>query len=279
MSWPSWLGLVFVGFVVLLLLAARSWRAGVRRDLRAYLSEHAPEFTVVSEMDSELRIRTVAGAEGTLNLTRLFDTLSAEKSWGAERHRAFAEVTKLLHEMESAQTVDPARDLPRLRPRLLLRDVADGFPTEIDALPREPLGDTNLVVVLVLNSETSVSYVSERILTDLGVSFAEARARAIENLAPTLTEAVVRRTVTEGALTVVKSFDTYDAARILLVGRYLAPDEEVVALVSDRDTLALAMPPRDGDWSGLRKLARAAAGDPLCDVPLIVSPTSIRRAP
>jgi len=53
----------------------------------------------------------------------------------------------------------------------------------------------------------------------------------------------------------------------------------VVALIPDRDTLVLAMPPEDGDWSSLRKLAKNAAGEPLWREPLLVTREGISAIP
>ena len=64
----------------------------------------------------------------------------------------------------------------------------------------------------------------------------------------------------------------------MLVPGDLDAGESVVALIPDRDTLVLSAAPDDGDWAGLWKLARAAAGDPLRTEPLIVTPDGIPKA-
>ena len=70
----------------------------------------------------------------------------------------------------------------------------------------------------------------------------------------------------------IKTCDTFDAARVLLVSGYSETGESLVApLIPDRDTLVLTSPPSDGDWTGLRKLARTPAGDALCPEPLVVT--------
>ena len=101
---------------------------------------------------------------------------------------------------------------------------------------------------------------------------------AAPNLARTFGRDVVRSAVGSRNINVVKSCDSFDAARLLLVPGYLEAGESVVTLIPDRDTLVLTAPPDDGDWAGLRKLAHAADGDPLWAEPLIVTPAGIAKA-
>ena len=58
----------------------------------------------------------------------------------------------------------------------------------------------------------------------------------------------------------VKAMDSFDAARVLLVPNHLREGEAVAAAIPDRDTLFLAPLPADGDWNGMRKLARTRGG-------------------
>ena len=69
----------------------------------------------------------------------------------------------------------------------------------------------------------------------------------------------------------VKLMDSFDAARLLLVPQVLEPEEALVAIVPDRDTLFLAPLPRDENWSSLRRLAHATDGPALLDRPLKVT--------
>ena len=98
------------------------------------------------------------------------------------------------------------------------------------------------------------------------------------NLARTFGRDVVRSVVGSRTINVIKISDSFDAARLLLVPGYLDAGESLVALIPDRDTLALTAAPADGDWAGLRRLARAAAGDPLWTEPLIVTSDGISKA-
>lgn len=76
----------------------------------------------------------------------------------------------------------------------------------------------------------------------------------------------------------IKTCDSFDAARLLLVPGYLEAGETLVALIPDRDTLVLTTPPADDDWAGLRTLAGTADGDPLYTEPLVVTSAGIATA-
>jgi hypothetical protein len=86
---------------------------------------------------------------------------------------------------------------------------------------------------------------------------------------------VVRRALAENAVNVLEGGDSFDAERLLPVPGVLGEGEELAAAIPDRDTLVLASPPTDGDWSAMGKLARAPAGDVLWPEPLRVTSTGI----
>lgn len=75
----------------------------------------------------------------------------------------------------------------------------------------------------------------------------------------------------QSAPQVVRTLDTYDAARLLLVQDHLMPGESVAAIIPDRDTLVLVPLPRDDDWGPLRVLAGRPVREPLYDRPLRVT--------
>ena len=100
---------------------------------------------------------------------------------------------------------------------------------------------------------------------------ADALVLAKANLARAFDSTAVRSALSDRSMNVVKTNDTFDAARILLVPQFLEPGESIAAVIPDRDTLVLTAVPADGDWSRLRKIAGVAAGDPLWREPLIVT--------
>ncbi len=127
----------------------------------------------------------------------------------------------------------------------------------------------------MLDSEQSVAYLQSEQLADLGISPQEALDLAMENLGQTFKPEPVRAVLDDNSMSVVKSMDTYDAARLLLIPSTLQDGESVAALIPDRDTLVLAPVPADGDWTSLRKLARNADGDPLWTEPLLVTSAGV----
>ena len=131
--------------------------------------------------------------------------------------------------------------------------------------------------MFVLDREAAVAYLTGDLLAELKLTPDQALEVGRANLARTFGRDVVRSAVGSRNINVIKSCDSFDAARLLLVPGYLDAGESLVALIPDRDTLVLTAAPADGDWAGLRKLARAAAGDPLWAEPLIVTSDGHRQ--
>ena len=97
----------------------------------------------------------------------------------------------------------------------------------------------------------------------------------MNNLGKSFRPEAIRPVLEESAMSVVKSEDTYDAARLLLIPGALRDGESIAALIPDRDTLVLTPVPEDGDWASLAKLAKNADGDPLWTEPLLVTPAGV----
>jgi len=282
LPWWLWVAIVVVGVFLWLRRAAKGWRASVRAEFIEYLRREAPSREIVAERDRELEIKSNGGSTATLRLDRLFSQASAlPEGDAAGRQALFAKVVGMLEESERMALPDPERDRKRLRPRL----ASDGFLQQLrvevkDAtIPAVASGVPGLSVVFVLDSDSSVAYVTESLLASLSLSPDDALLLAKANLAPTFDAAIVRRAVSGGKLMMVKSGDTFDAARILLVSAHLQEGENIAAVIPDRDTLALLSVPADGDWSKLGKLAKAAAGPVLWDTPLLVTPLGISALP
>ena len=141
-----------------------------------------------------------------------------------------------------------------------------------------PSGVAGLSIVFVLDREAAVAYLTADLLAELKLTPEQALEVGRANLARTFGRDVVRSAVGSRTINVIKISDSFDAARLLLVPGYLDAGESLVALIPDRDTLALTAAQADGDWAGLRRLARAAAGDPLWTEPLIVTSDGISKA-
>ena len=139
---------------------------------------------------------------------------------------------RTLRETVHDLALDPARDRPKVLPRLLTDAVLAAMRRHPGAasLPSWPSGVAGLSVVLVLDREASVAYLTDAHLRNLDLAEDEALAVAKANLARTFARATVRSAVADGkSINVVKSFDTFDAARLLLVPDYLEEGESLAA--------------------------------------------------
>jgi|CXWL01.1.fsa_nt_gi hypothetical protein len=266
-------------FVLYGLRAQKAWRASVRRELLAYLGVVRPQWEVAGVTGDRLDLRLPGGEEVTCRLQRLVAAAGATPANDlAARHALFAAWLGVLEEHVRSLALDAERDLPRLRPRL----VPAAFVAAQEgraALPCADLGAGDLRVVFVLDGRESVRYLNAEALAELGLDVARALALARENLRDSLPQSTVREVVDGGAERRVAVGDTYDAARVLVVGEHLAVGERVVARIPDRDTLVLSPWPDDGNFGPASQGAGAAGDrDPLCATPLAVSALGITAA-
>ena len=280
-SWWFWLAAGLVGGGLILGKATKFWRASLRRELIAYLRKNDPTIVVLREEERELVIRTGESGEGTVRLDRLFAAASQLRSSdSAAREQLFKQTLETLHEGSATFALNAERDHQRIMPRLVTESRLRQLRAETsgDPLPALPSGVAGLSIVLVLDGANSVAYLTERQLEDLALTSEDALQLAKENLCRSFEAAIVRRAIDEGTLNVVKTFDTFDAARLLLLPQFLRHGEELAALIPDRDTLVVTRVPANRDWSALRKLAKAKAGDPLWPEPLLVTSAGISQA-
>lgn len=288
LTWWGWAGLGVLAILALLTAARRSWRTGVRRELVEYLGQAVPEIAIVAAHPDRLDLRLEAhGDGGTFYLDRFYSQMTATPTGDgpdarAAREQVYRVVAASLREATAAPAVTAEQDRPRLRPRLVddatlgrLRQAVEASGTRLPALPS---GVAGLSIVLVLDSEMTVAYVTDTQLAALALTADEALIVARANLAATFSRDVVRSAVGSRHVNVIKTCDTFDAARLLLVPGYLETGETLVALIPDRDTLVLTTPPANGDWAGLRTLAGTADGDALYPEPLVVTSAGIARA-
>lgn len=289
LSWWGWAGLAVLGFVVLVLASWRSYRKGVRRELVEYLQKHAPDVQIVAVHGDRLELRLEDGAAegGTFYFARLYQAIASLPGGATDENRVareavYAGVAKTLRDSRGLDALDPATERPNVLPRLLHDGGVSGLRQAMEAsgqrLPVLPSGVAGLSIVFVLDREAAVAYLTEEMLAKLGLTPEQALELARTNLAGRFSRDVVRQAVAGGAVNVVKSGDTFDAARLLLVPGYLEAGESLAAIVPDRDTLVLTPPPSDGDWTALRKIAHAADGDPLYAEPIVVTPAGLTRA-
>jgi len=266
----AWVLLAVGGLFLAMHRLARAWRRDVRREFLAHLRAHAPDIEVLEEQPDGIRVK-VGAHPGIISLDRMLRECTRVANKPEARRPVFDVLLQSVREWPGERKVAEA-DRARLRPRL----VTDAWLARAEGEMGRKLvsahsGVPGLTAVLVLDAASGVAYVNEEMLTELGLTREEAFARARENLGATFDRSIVRRALDGGALSLLKSGDTFDAARLLLVPGCLEAGEEVAALVPDRDTLVVVRVPPDGNWASLKKLAKSADGEPLLRAPLRVT--------
>jgi len=280
MSLPWWVWIVGI-VVVAFFVVYGSWkhyRTNIRNKFLAYLSQEHPELQIGEVTSDSVVVTTEEGGEGTLFLDRLYRESSQIDIDDEDAYRAlFSHLAGTILEGQGALNVDAEKDRHRVFPRIVRDDWAEEAARQVgsDPLPSLPLGPQGLAVVFVLDNEHSVAYLQSEQLAELGLSPEEALDLAMENLGQSFRPEAIRPVLDESAMSVVKSEDTYDAARLLLMPGALRDGEAIAALIPDRDTLVLAPVPDDDDWASLAKLAKNPDGDPLWTEPLLVTSAGV----
>jgi hypothetical protein len=178
----------------------------------------------------------------------------------------------------SALTSPEVPALNAARERILPRLVAAAFVQGQGAgLGRRPVDGIGLYSVYCIDEQDAVNYIPARSLGPSGMDVEALHALALANLVKRTEHvpSVIRGVLDENKIVVLKTFDTYDAARLLLVPSALRPGESVIAHVPDRDTLTLVPPVAEGRRDHIVEMLRQVPPDParaLLDRPLIVRP-------
>lgn len=229
-----WILAAVVLVFVLLALARRSFRTSARRRLVAALRAAGVEVT--DERPGRLLLRG-PGGEGPLFLDRYYQAVAnlGTAATDEQTDEVVAHwVATILEVRATDAPLSQAEDGPRVLPRLVTPAFFDELPPDA-GVPHTPLGQTGLVVVYVLDLERSVSFLTARHLDELGLDRAGAHALALGNLAGRTPPDVLRGLAerTEG-VTVLKTGDTYDAARLLLLPRHVPEGEARLVAAAPR---------------------------------------------
>lgn len=279
--WWAWIAGLLVACALLLWLARGAFRRSVRREFITVLRETHPDIEILEEREDALIVHGDGIDRGQLNLARLYSAAAGLKPYTPEARRdLYRHHVGMLREHAEAASgrITLATHGDRIMPRLVPPEFLSGLPPGTD-LPHTPLESLGLSVVYVIDAEHSVMYIARAHADQLGLDLTALHERALQNLARVFPESAVNGVREKQSLIVFKAGDSHDAARLLLVPQHLNDGEEIAAVIPDRDTLALAPIPKDGDWSGLRKMARMPAGEHvLLDRPLRVTSTGFRLA-
>jgi uncharacterized protein YtpQ (UPF0354 family) len=119
------------------------------------------------------------------------------------------------------------------------------------------------MLVYVIDLPESVAYVNEETAKQLELSEPEMYEQAMKNLDP---EDVFKNNVKNldaGQVAVVKTADTFDAARLLLVPGTLDESKILCAAIPDRDTLVLAVMDSEQVFDTVDHMAKIPGSDRL----------------
>src|SRR5688572_16289603 len=126
LTWWGWAALVAAVVVILGIWARRAWRTAVRAELVDYLRREVPGVALAEVHARRLvfRLPGAAGGAATFHLQCFYAALAAcptGQTAEAESARlaVFATTAQALREAAMGAALDPARDRPKLRPRLL----------------------------------------------------------------------------------------------------------------------------------------------------------------
>jgi hypothetical protein len=275
LPWWSWV-LVFVVVIFLVMRSAlKGFRRRTRQEFIEVLKETEPTIEILEESERQLVYRATGIDRGTVFLGKLYGGIASLKpSTPDARREVYRHFFKSVqaHPAVTGQPLRLEEHGDRIMPRLVPASFFKEVP-ERAKLPSTSFGQTGLSVVYVIDSEDSVLFLTNEHTAELALDSAALRELALRNLEKTFPAEAVRSVVEGKTANSFKMMDSFDATRLLLVPKHLQPGEEVSAVISDRDSLFLAPVPQNGDWSGLKKLARTPSGTGyrLLDRPLRVS--------
>lgn len=136
--------------------------------------------------------------------------------------------------------------------RVVSKEFRTGPAIQGNMIVRE-VGKTGLGEALVIDSESSMTFVNAELLSKLGMSAEQAFTHARRNLKGKLPENLPRMLFDQKMMPSFKTGDGFDAARILALPDMLKEGQLVAALIPDRDTLVLLGISKDKDNQDFRE--------------------------
>jgi len=273
--WWMWVlgGIAGVSFV--LIRAAARYRQSLLDEFIGHLKRLRADVDVVRSDRGSIRrgawvaVQLPSGVKRKLNLAKLTSALAQARTRTSDDRRPIMEHwVHILLELADVEHIDLSASIARIRPRIVVERMFP--PNSFEKMPRRTVGSTGLSVVYVIDSPQSVIFVTNDHLEAANLDEPTVHEHALSNLRTTFSSALVRAALDGNKMVAVKTGDTYDAARILLIPEHLSEGEALAAIIPDRDTLMITAIPQDSGQ--LRDLARnIAAADPrLFDQPVVV---------
>jgi len=256
-------------------IAEKPNQTEIRREFTVYIKEKIPDLNIISNNESSLTVKCSGGEETTLQLQKLYKQVSELETQDIQdRRKVYGEFFQIIQELSKPLPSQIDKISPLFYPRLITADyleILNRNCSSDDLLINQPLKGTGLHIVYVIDSERFIRYVKASQIRKLSLTQTRIHDISLSNLRKHFDRKVVPDTLEKKSLSMIKTMDGYDAARLILVPEYLNEEETIAALIPDCDTLILTMPPDDNDWSQLRELSKAADGEVLLDRPILVS--------
>jgi PAS domain-containing protein len=239
--------------------------ATLRNEIVETIAVSFPEFEVTEQRADAIIFQDSEGSEFQIlleNMRAVVDELPHETL--DERRRIYEEYVRCLQRGESAFESSANCLLDQLMPRIIHRDQLENMVEQFEMpIPHRPLGDLPLVAVYVIDLPESVAFVNDSTAQQMGLSEPELFERALANLDPEGEFIRQLGQFSAGRVAVVKTEDSYDAARLLLVPQAIDDDVTVCAAVPDRDTLVLAILDEDTVYATVDEMAKSPGSNRL----------------
>lgn len=237
----------------------------LRRELVDYLGEIFPEFEVTEQRDDSLMVAGPEGEEHQIFFGNMHAAIqSLHENTLENRRRIYASFTRAMNSTETLIDSTSERLAGKLMPRIIHMDQLRSMISQIEIpIPHRTLGAMPLAVVYVIDLPESVAFVNDDTADKLEMTEAQMHQRSLINLDP---QGVFSQNIREfkpGHIAVVKTSDSYDAARLLLVPQSLPEDTILCAAIPDRDTLILAVMEDDTVFDMVDQMAKIPGSDRL----------------
>ena len=248
----------------------------LRRELADFLAEMFPQFEVTEQRDDSLIAVGPEGGEHQLFFGNIHSAInSLVENTPEKRREIYDSFTRAMTSTESLLDSTAERLAKQLMPRIIHIDQLRGMVSQVDVpIPHRTLGAMPLVAVYVIDLPESVAFVNADTAAKLEMKEPDMYQRSLHNLDP---EGVFSNNVREfksGHIAVVKTGDSFDAARLLLVPPAMPDNTIICAAIPDRDTLVLAVLEDDSVFEAVDQMAKIPGGERIIyDQAIEVRPT------
>jgi uncharacterized protein YtpQ (UPF0354 family) len=227
------------------------------------LEKHYQEFTITEVHPEYLRIDRPGMGDHQLFLQSLFAAIEGIEGEVTQESRdeVFAKFAESLWSGERLLEMTGDDRLKKVMPRLMHRIQIESMEQQVKiGIPNIPIENTPLCIAFVIDMPQSVAFVNHDILRELGVTLDDLHAAAVEHLDDDRFGEVIR-TLEPDTLGAIKTGDSYDAARALLIPKYLEEGQSILIAIPDRDSLMLLRSQSPGRFELMSKVAKFPGSD------------------